>query len=430
MAATTKLIVYNDALRELATSPLANLSTANTRLAELNGAFDHAVEYVLSRMDWNFARRRATLSGVSDTSYPPYTMRYTRPTDYLRKCWLKTAATDAHQIDHAEAAAVLYGYESAPLIEYISDHDDNYEPANWPPHFTRCIVVYLALLCGPKLASSDDTTNGLWNKLQQGLTEAEAFEVVFLTNTQIAANKQPVMRRAIELIGQSLSGSVAIHSQADKLRWAMNNAWDHTLHFLLEKGAWNFATRRALLTGGAVAVPGETYGEIVEGYVSGTATETADTDLPDMDGWDYGHYLPDDFVHKIWIKADANNPDECPHQWMRDAVYVNEENVVLEYVSDDTDAVNPTNWSAAFLEAMAARLALTVVPELTIEETGKGRSRVTATNARANLMEYWEKSLSEARNLDAIQQYPVSLPPGRWATARMGSSAVRGMLSR
>lgn len=424
MAATTKLIVYNEALRELAVSPLVNLVTVNTRLTELNGAFDHAVEYVLARMDWNFARRRATLTGVSDSSYPPYTYRYARPSDYLRKVWVKTAASDPHQIDHAEAGANLFGFLSSALIEYISDSSEQYDPANWPPHFTRCISLYLALLTGPKLAGSDERTSGIYSRLERALSEAEAFEVVHLTNTQIPSVRQPVLRRAIEIIGQQLSGSIAVHSQADKLRWSMHSSWDHSLKYLLEMGQWNYATRRALLTGGAQPVPGDTYGDIVEGYASGTPSEDTSSDLPDMDGWEYGHVLPTDFVTKIWLKADATHINECPHQFMKGAVYTNEESVVLEYISNDDDALDPETWSAAFLEAMAARLALSVVPELVIEETGKGRSRVTPTGMRNTLQAYWERALSDARSLDAVQQYPVDLPPGRWATARRGSTSL------
>jgi len=426
MAATSKLIVYNEALRELGSAPLANLVTVNTSLTTLNGAFDHAVEYVLSRIDWNFARRRATLSGVSDTSYPPYTYRFTRPADYLRKCWIKASAADAHQIDHAEAGAVIYGFVSSALIEYVSDHADNYDPVNWPPHFTRALVLYLASLVGPKLARSDDATNGVFGKLQQALSEAEAFENVFLTNAAIPAERQPVMRRALEIMGQALSGSVAIHSQADKLRWNMQQAWDHTIKYCLEQGAWNFAARRALLTGGSAAVPGDTYGDLVEGYAVAPATESAASSLPDMDGWDYGHYLPDDFVHKIWIKADANNRDEIPYQIMKDAIYVNSENVVLEYVSDDDDATDPDNWPATFLEVVASRLALTVAPEMVIEETAKGRAKVTSNGIRQSLDAYFTRALSDARMKDAVQQYPVSLSPGEWARARMGSSYYGG----
>lgn len=111
MAATTKLILFNESLREIGSQPLANLTNANTRLAELNGAFDHAIEFMLSKLDWGFARRRATLTGVTDNSFPPYLYRYSKPADYLRKCWIKLAAANANQFDHAEVGAVFYGFE-------------------------------------------------------------------------------------------------------------------------------------------------------------------------------------------------------------------------------------------------------------------------------------------------------------------------------
>lgn len=101
MAATTKLIVYNEALRELGGQPLLNLVTANTKLYELDGAFDHAVEYVLSKADWGFARRRALVEASSST-FPHYAYIYAKPVEYLRKFWVKLLASNAYQLDHAE----------------------------------------------------------------------------------------------------------------------------------------------------------------------------------------------------------------------------------------------------------------------------------------------------------------------------------------
>lgn len=69
MATTSKFTVYNDALRELGSHPLANLTSTNTRLTELNGAFPHAVEYLLARVDWNFARRRAKFQSTLASRY-------------------------------------------------------------------------------------------------------------------------------------------------------------------------------------------------------------------------------------------------------------------------------------------------------------------------------------------------------------------------
>lgn len=430
MAATTRLIVFNDVLREIASQPLLNLTTPNTRLQELDGAFDHAVEYQLSKLDWAFARRRATLTGVSDTSFPPYTYRYTKPSDYLRKCWIKLDAADEQQISHAEVGAVFYGFEPTALIEYVSDHADNYDPANWPPHFTRCMVLYLAQLVAPKLARAGSGDVGmLEGKMQAALAEAEGFEAVFFINAQIPANRLPVMRRALEFMGQVLAGSVPVMSQADKLRWHMNQSWDHCLKYLLELGAWNFATRRVILTGGTEPVPGDTVSDIIEGYSLPPAEAPAPSNLPDMAGYDYGYNLPDDFLHKIWIKADANRDLECDHQFMRDAVYTNAQPVVMEYIAWDDDSTNPGEWSANFLEAMAAYLALTVSPELVIEQGAKN-IRIAANDIRQKLEAVWMDKLSDAKLRDAIQQYPENIPVGSFVRARRGSIGTTGMLKR
>lgn len=423
MAVTTKLSVWNAALRELGAAPLANTTDANTRQYELAAAWDHAIEHVLAMQDWNFARRRANLSGVSDSSYPPYTFRFTRPANYLRKVWFKTSAADEYQIDHAEPGAAIYAAVASGLLEYISEHADNLDPANWPPHFTRVMTLYLAGAVAPKLARAGAGDQGaLAGKLETALGEATEKEAIFLLDGQIPVARQPVFRRALEFMGQQLSGSVAIHAHTDMLRWHMNRAWDHALRFVLEQGAWNYATRRATLTGGTEPVPGAVSASIVEGYSVAPATEpAAAADLPDMAGFDYGFPLPADFLHKIWIKADANHTFECRHQIMGGAIYTNVAPVVTEYIAWDADSRDPAQWSASFLEAVAAYLALVTVPELLLVAEREG-VKVAANDVRQKLETVYEMKLSNAKLRDAIQQEPKQLPPGRFVRARMGGT--------
>lgn len=427
MAATSKLIVYNDALRELGSHPLANLTTANTRLQELDGAFSHAVEYVLSRVDWNFARRRSALTGTADTSFSPYSYRYARPTDYLRKLWIKLAAGDEFQIEHTETGAVIYGFEATALMEYISDHADNYDPANWPPHFTRCIVLYLAMLVGPKLARAiDANTNELYQKLDMALADAERAEAVYANNSQIPTNRHPVMRRALEMMGQQIGGSVAITGHVDQQRWAMQKAWDSAVRYVLEQAAWNFATKRALLTLGAEAgevMPGAEIGGIVEGYSVDGSEGNAETPFDNyaFAGFRYAWYLPEDYLHKIWLKPRAEHEFETHYQLVRDAVFTNEEPCVLEYIAEDDWTTSPDNWPETVVETVAARLAMMIAPELSIEKDGRGRQKVTAPQVRERLEMTFMRALADAKIKDAIQQEPKTLPLGRFARARMGS---------
>jgi hypothetical protein len=423
MAATTKLILFNAVLRELASHQLANLTTVNTRLTELNGAYDHAVEYVLGKQDWGFARRRATLTGIPDSSFPPYAYRYSRPGDYLRKCWIKVAAADDSQIDHAEAGATIYGFETTALVEYISDHADTYDPANWPPHFTKALTLYLAQLVAPKLARAGaGEVGGLGQKLEMALAEADAFEAVFLTNTQIPANRHPVFRRAIEFMGQALGGSVPLHAHTDKLRWQMNLGWSHAVKYVLEMGAWNFASKRAYLADGMSAdslVPA-TEGGIIEGYSLPPAVDT--TPSLSVSGYTYGYPVPEDFLHKIWLKPTATSDLEARHQFIGNTLFVDQSPLLMEYVAYNDFTTDPANWSANFLEVVAAYLAFMVVPEFVVEQDGKGRGRVTATQLSEKLNALYLSKLSDAKLRDAIQQEAITLPMGRFVSARRGGS--------
>ena len=422
MAATTKLIIYNAALREIAAASLADTTTANTRLYELDGAWDHAIEYIMSLRDWGFSRRRAVLTSVADASFSPYTRRMTKPADYLRKCWLRTAADDDYQVDHAEIAAAFYTIESTALLEYVSDHADNYNPANWPPHFTRILTLHLAALVAPRLARAGaDDLGRLNGQLQTALSEAEGAENVFLTNTNIASVRHPVMRRAIEFMGQQLAGTVSIHSHNDRLRWHMNRSWSHVVKYVLELGAWNFATSRAKLSGGIAAdtvVPSEDGGTI-EGY--SLAPTSADTDATPLTEFTYGFSLPSDFLHKVWLKRDPVSPLEVPHQFIGSYVFADEDPIVMEYIAHNDYTTNPANWSANFTDAVAAHLALSVAPEFIAEADGRG-VKVSASDVRTKLQALWELKLSDAKLRDAIQQYPKYMPSGRFVTARSGGT--------
>lgn len=425
MATTTKLIVWNAALRELGAAPLTDTTSPNTRQYELGAAWDHCIERVLALRDWGFARRRSALVAVADTSFPPYTHRFAKPGDFLRKCWIKAAAADEHQVDTAEIAAVLYAFRATALLEYISDHADNYDPANWPPHVTRVVTLELASLVGPKLArAGSDVLGRLAGQAQSALAEADRFEALFLTNVALPVSRQPVFRRALEFLGQQLSGSVEVHAHTDMLRWAMNQAWGHAVRYVLEMGAWNHAAKRARLSDGLAAdsiVPSADAVGIIQGYSYGTVADAPDTSLPSVSGWTWAWALPDDFRHKIWLKTDARSDFECDHQIIGRHIFTDQPIAILEYVAETTDSTNPELWSASFLEAVAAYLALLVSPELLVVD-GPKSLRVTANDVRAKMEAVWRDKLSDAQMRDAIQQQPKALPAGRFVRARMGAS--------
>lgn len=414
MAATTKLIVYNEVLRELgSTFRLANLVTPGPALTALEGAFAHAVEYVISRVDWNFARRRASLTSTADGAFPPFTRRYTKPADYLRKVWIKLAAADAFQIEHAEVGAVFYGYETTALMEYMSDDASNADPANWPPQFTRCMVLYLAQLVGPSLARANMQSVAFdAERLDAALAEARASEDVFAINVQVPAARLPVMRRAIEILGEQMSSSVMTQSFIDRARWKMQAGWDHTIRSCLEAGAWNFATRRALLTGGTVPIPRANDTGYIEGIFVGPAVSS---EAEDISEFQYGYNLPPEFLHKISVKRNAYDDRECRYQFLRSIIMADCEPVVLEFVASDNHSTDPESWPATFTDYVASALAKLAVSELGLKPN-------EMAEARAAIEAMTERRLSDAKTKDAIQQAPAYAPLGAFALARRGNA--------
>lgn len=419
----TKLSIWNDALRRIGGYPLADTTTVNAQQKELAGAWDASVEYTLARVDWTFARRRASPTTVSDTTgYPPFTYRHTRPSDYLRKVWLKSAADDEFQVSHAEIAAVIYSFTAAPVLEYMSDHADNYDPANWPTQFARVMSLYLALLVGPKLGRiGDGEVKTLYSELDNAIGEAIGQESVFTVNTNISTERITTMRRALEFVGHNIVGTTATQSQTDMLRWKMNKTWDHAVKHVLSQGAWNFAAKRAVLLDGEAGdtnIPTESIVGITEGYSVDPATDEDETNIA---GYDYSYELPTDFLHKIWLKASPHHAEEIPHQRLGNYMFCDYDSAIMEYVAYNSYTYDPDNWPPLFLDAVAAFLAVSAIPDSVTVGPKGGNGAALRQALEAN----WQRRLSDAKNKDAIQQYPHQMPLGNFARARMGNGYLR-----
>ena len=392
MVATTKLIVWNEALREIGDHPLTDTTTPNTAQDALNSAWDHAVEYVLSRRDWNFARRRATLTGISDTSHPPYVYRYARPSDYLRKIWVKNAADDEFQIPHAEIAAVIYGHATSALIEYISDHSDNYDPANWPPQFTRVLALYLAMLVAPKLGRVGmDDAKTWYQKIDIALQEAERSEAVTTISADISTDRDAVMRRAIEILGQRLEGAVPVYSDVDALRWQLNRGWETMVKFVLEQAPWNFALRRATLTSTADA----TYAPYA-----------------------YRFARPSGFLKRVWIRETATDAHEADYTEAGTYFYGHAGTKVLEYIAADAAAMTAANWPASFAELVATYMAAQLAPAGGSVTTGEDGKERRTPSIRQALMQQFAQMLEVARTAEASQHQSKQVPAARQPVMR------------
>lgn len=161
---TTKLLVYNGALRALGQPRLAALTDSIKARYCLDAAYDEAVEYCLEQGFWNFAMRTVQLDTTPsvETEFG-YQYLFDRPND-----WVRTAALSADEY----GSVPLLNYEDrtdywladvTPIYLWYVSNDDNYglDLGRWPQTFTRYVQHHLAYECCVDITGSETKKAGL-----------------------------------------------------------------------------------------------------------------------------------------------------------------------------------------------------------------------------------------------------------------------------
>ena len=141
-------------------------------------------------------------------------------------------------------------------------------------------------------------------------------------------------------------------------------------------------------------------------------------------GYDYGYALPADFLHMICLMHAPDVVLASDHQFVGAYVFVREDPVIMEYVALNDTTRDPANWSANFMEAVAAYLAVLVAPQFVLDEGRKGKGALNAPQVQEKMEAVFKLKLRDAKMRDAIQQQPYRMPLGRFARARMGGNVV------
>jgi len=162
---------------------------------------------------------------------------------------------------------------------------------------------------------------------------------------------------------------------------------------MLRKGAWNFATTRALLA--------------------------ALTSAPVFE-FQYAFALPDDYVRTISVSDNSAGDGVVPYKLesvkQPDNTYVpailSDSNVIyLRYIRD---VVDPNQMTADFRDLLILRMAK-------IFAVGVAAS----SSLRAAIDADLDKAVRETRSIDGIEDYPDRMPEGSWATSRRARGWMR-----
>jgi hypothetical protein len=145
---TTKLSLYNGALRMLGERPLASLSENRTPRRELDAAWDGgAVDMCLEAGQWKFAMRSVTVDAETDI-VPTFGYQYAFeiPDDHRRLGGVfSDEAMHTALMDYREEAGFWYANQETIYIRYVSN-DPNFglDLSRWPARFVKYVESHLA----------------------------------------------------------------------------------------------------------------------------------------------------------------------------------------------------------------------------------------------------------------------------------------------
>ncbi len=178
--ATTKLKLYNEALRNLGERPIASLTESTERRRKLDEVWDgEALDTVLQMGQWNFAARSMALEyDPSITPWIGYTHAFEKPSDFIRLMGL--CQDEYFRIplnEYVTDGGYWYADQQTLYVRFVSN-DAQYggDYSLWPPNFTRLAGAWLAHEVCPGLTHDDTRTLEMEKKMKRRLKEAKAVD--------------------------------------------------------------------------------------------------------------------------------------------------------------------------------------------------------------------------------------------------------------
>jgi hypothetical protein len=144
---TTKLTLYNAAIRKLGHERLASLAEASTARYALDDAYDETLGYCLEQGFWNFAMRAVQIDrSASVTPTFGYTHAFAKPADLIRLYAMSAEDTlRAALTDFVDEPNYWFANQDPLFVKYVSD-DTAYgrDLSIWPVTFANYVALRLA----------------------------------------------------------------------------------------------------------------------------------------------------------------------------------------------------------------------------------------------------------------------------------------------
>lgn len=173
---TTRLLLYNEALRHLGERKLSALTETGKSRRVLDGIWDGGwIDRVLEGADWQFATR--AIEFASDPDVEPafgLTYAFSKPTDFVR-----TAAVASDEYFHCplneytDEGAYWYADIDPLWIKYVSnDAAFGADLSRWPPSFVEYAALWGAHKACKAITQSDSAREELQKDAKKALLVA------------------------------------------------------------------------------------------------------------------------------------------------------------------------------------------------------------------------------------------------------------------
>lgn len=179
--ATSKLTLYNAALRLLGQTALATVTEAVENRRLLDAAYDEdAIGYTLEQGNWNFAIRTIESNYDSSVSDPGYgfSRAFSKPDD-----WRKTVRLASDEYFKAPMTHDQFNDEQSYwwcdidiiYVQYVSD-DDSYgsDLSLWPQSFVKYFAAHLAEQIAPVVFQSENDVKKIFAMRERALVTARS----------------------------------------------------------------------------------------------------------------------------------------------------------------------------------------------------------------------------------------------------------------
>ena len=437
---TTKLEVYNHALRLIGELPLTDLNQNVPNRHLLDNAWQTTIPDCLTQAPWNFALKKVELANIQENNVP--TIKFEQPADWLSTAyaWVEPAeqpivqeTSSVHwQVEPLTAQANIRNYggvfevangvangetidpdgtrhpftaANKVTIEYISsDFEQDANVVKWTPQFAQFVAYALAV----EINSTSTQNVDLQEMLKKELAERQ--QLAIARNQKDDPQKRnpidPGSASRLSIYNQVLRrlGAEQLFTLNDNVaaRYELDQAWERNVQKALVQGIWNFAVKQAVLT-----YQGEEADDIEYYYK-----------FAKPDDWMFTNYL---LVGGRIIDVGETTFATSPYRDIDGFIYLHEDEVFdpaddnadnevrIEYGS--TDANDPAHWSAEFSQYLALEIAMELQPSLA-PDMSTGKVEMLRDDVRIKL--------NQGRTRDARNEPAVNPRPGRWLEAQRG----------